>query len=245
MGLDHSTKSTRKDEEGSESFKRQPEEERKKSVAELARTMYALSSVTKGQRQRVQDMLKNPDFCPNWNKVRSASLVFVDDKLQANSVLTLLCEQAEPIIHDFQDHLSDVRIRVSRLISQLDKNETTESLEEVAAGEKNNLPAKLIIILQLIKNMSAWAIESRESWVTYHSTRDSISSAAYLTQKDAVDTIDRGRAVAAWDCRKAGHTRSEVNSLLYKYIVLEDILYKTVLFLENNMEVPLSIKLYT
>ena len=64
--------------------------------------MYALSSVTKGQRQRVQDMLKNPDFCPNWNKVRSASLVFVDDKLQANSVLTLLCEQAEPIIHDFQ-----------------------------------------------------------------------------------------------------------------------------------------------
>ena len=38
MGLDHSTKSTRKDEEGSESFKRQPEEERKKSVAELGKS---------------------------------------------------------------------------------------------------------------------------------------------------------------------------------------------------------------
>ena len=43
-------------------------------------------------------------------------------------------------------------------------------------------------------------------------------------QKDAVGKMDMGRALAAWDSKMAGKTRSMLNTVLYNYIALENIL---------------------
>ena len=39
-------------------------------------------------------------------------------------------------------------------------------------------------------------------------------------------SLDRGKALAAWDVKMAGETRGMINTLLYNYIALEDILYR-------------------
>jgi hypothetical protein len=38
--------------------------------------------------------------------------------------------------------------------------------------------------------------------------------------------MDRGRAIAAWDCKMSGEMRATLNTLLYNYIALEDIVYR-------------------
>ena len=76
--------------------------------------------------------------------------------------------------------------------------------------------------------------------------REKIGEAEYLTHmEDAVNLLDRGRALAVLDCKMAGETRSEINTLLYHYIVLEDILYKTRIFVEETLNDPTSFRLYT
>ena len=68
-----------------------------------------------------------------------------------------------------------MRIKVSRIISELDKTQIVESLSAAAAAERDdNLPAQLLLILQVISGMSFWAVEIRESWVAYYTTRSQI-----------------------------------------------------------------------
>ena len=38
--------------------------------------------------------------------------------------------------------------------------------------------------------------------------------------------MDRGRAIAAWDCKMSGEMRTTLNTLLYNYVALEDIVYR-------------------
>ena len=45
------------------------------------------------------------------------------------------------------------------------------------------------------------------------------------------ENLDRGRTLAAWDIKMAGETRAMINTILYNYIALEDILYRAGHFL--------------
>ena len=55
---------------------------------------------------------------------------------------------------------------------------------------------------------------------------------------------DMGRALAAWDCKMAGQTRTMLNTVLYNYIALEDTLSRAKDSIGHDQN-PKFLKFYT
>ena len=97
--------------------------------------------------------------------------------------------------------------------------------------------------------MNQWVAGVMESWVAYHVTRceavllagmvilllrgqmmDNVDMAEMLKSQDDMCQVKASQkssavqAIALWDIKMAKETRSTLNTLLFHYIVLEDIL---------------------
>ena len=86
---------------------------------------------------------------------------------------------------------------------------------------------KVITIIQVIQSMSKWSSDIMDTWVTYHTTRvqlkEGIDGNRLLTDKTFEKTDDMCQALILWDCKMAKEMKSMLNTLLFNYITLEDI----------------------
>lgn len=229
---------------GQKKDKRTSKAETKEIFDELEITIAALLKNITARRSAIEAVLEKETFKPEWEMVRKLCVQFdVNGNLLTNPVIADMYSQAEPIIHRFQDDLSNVRIGVSNMLSMLDKN---EYIHEHPSESWNSPAAQFLTILKIVSNMSTWAVEIQNTWVTYHVTREQLGDDPYLLKvADPEENLDRGRALAAWDGKMAGESRSVVNTLLYNYIALEDILHKAGHYLFVKTEQSVFMKLYS
>ena len=209
-------------------------------VRELSEDLESLTSEIRERRRHIEEVLKQPEFQPQWENVRRHSIQFVDNMLQSNIVVSQLFSEAEPIVHNFQDDIACTRIKVSLMVTKLDRANGMKM-----AKEGNAVFNQLNILLKFIKGMAEWASEVQENWVTYHVTRAQMAMGENLEGADEPQCmLDIGRAIASWDYKMAGETRSMLNGLLYNYIALENILQEAEDILHGTRD-PMFLQLYT
>ena len=219
--------------------KKQSPEEREENINQLEKTLAELYCRIRKEREVVEVVLKQPSLQPSLKSSKDGSISFQDGFLLANPVMSTLFEEVQPMIYVFKDHLSEVRLNIFQMLSTLDKENTSETLDtlEEYMTETHEVeattPAQFLAILRVIRDMRVWTTEQEDNWISYHFTRDQLVSAGFQISSDKTGLRDRGLAIRAWDCAMASQTRINTNALLYNYIVLEDALFKCGLFLRT------------
>ena len=121
------------------------------------------------RRAAIDNVLQKAKFNPDWEMVRKSSVIFdLKGRLQVNPFVSDMFADAEPVVHRFQDDLSFLKIRVSYMLSTLDKDDT---ILNNPSQSWDTPSAQLLTVLKVIDTMSTWASDIQDTWVTYHMTR--------------------------------------------------------------------------
>ena len=72
--------------------------------------------------------------------------------------------------------------------------------------------------------MAKWSSDIMDTWINYHLTRVQLKAGIDVRRLVAFgETDDMCQALVLWDCKMAKEMRSMLNTLLFNYITLEDI----------------------
>ena len=75
--------------------------------------------------------------------------------------------------------------------------------------------------------MAKWSSNIMDTWINYQITRNQLKAGIDVRRlvagKTFGETDDMCQALVLWDCKMAKEMRSMLNTLLFNYITLEDI----------------------
>ena len=173
------------------------------------------------------ELLKQAD----WWLIKNTSLVLDSrGQISANSVLSNLRGLTEPILQIFSEDLEAIRTKVTLLLSNInDANEDDSMLTTaITEGADHSNPAvQLMMVIKVIEEMNSWASQVMDNWISYHLTRSQLKEGIDMERVVADSTFqqtdDKCQALILWDCKMAKETKSMLNTLLFHFITLEDM----------------------
>ena len=145
--------------------------------------------------------------------------------ISTNSVLNAQRSAAEQVLQQFSEELVAIRTKVTLILSSLNVPEDSMFIQD--PGTAPTPAMKFITIIQVIQSMSEWSSDIMDTWISYHVTRAQLKAKIGLqmlmSNQDFAETDDMCQAFVLWDCKMAKEMRTMLNTLLYNYITLEDI----------------------
>ena len=173
------------------------------------------------------ELLKQAD----WYLIKNTSLVLDSrGQISSNSVLNNLRSLTEPILQMFSEGLVAIRTKVTLLLANInDDNEDIKMLitAHTEGLDINNPVVQLMTVIEVIESMDSWATKVMDNWISYHLTRNQLKEGIDVDRMVADDTFqqtdDMCQALILWDCKMAKEMKSMLNTLLFHYITLEDM----------------------
>ena len=173
------------------------------------------------------ELLKQAD----WWLIKNTSLVLDSrGQISSNSVLSNLRSLTEPILQMFSEDLVAIRTKVTLLLSNINDANEDDSMLTTAITEGadlNNPAVHLMRAIQVIEEMNSWASKVMDNWISYHLTRSQLKEGIDMERVVADSTFqqtdDKCQALILWDCKMAKETKSMLNTLLFHFITLEDM----------------------
>ena len=173
------------------------------------------------------ELLKQAD----WWLIKNTSLVLDSrGQISSNSVLINLRSLTEPILQMFSEDLVAIRTKVTLLLSNINEANEDDSMLTTAITEgadRSNPAVQLMMVIQVIEEMNSWASKVMDNWISYHLTRSQLKEGIDMERVVADSTFqqtdDKCQALILWDCKMAKETKSMLNTLLFHFITLEDM----------------------
>ena len=136
----------------------------------------------------------------------------------------------------FSEDLVAIRAKVTLLLSNIinDDNEDIKMLITAA--------------IKVIEKMVLWASQMMDNWINYHHTRNQLKEDIDVERLVADNTFqqtdDMCQALILWDCKMAKEMKSMLNTLLFHYITLEDMVLEATGSVAEMPQTPRNWSLY-
>ena len=198
------------------------EEERK----EMIRKADDLISSLIMRKNQVTSLLEGEQARYDWEMIKLTSLSYdAAGTISANTALNIQRDAAEQVLQQFSEDLAAIRTKVTLILSSL--NEPEESMFIPDPRVAPTPAMKFITIIKVIQSMSKWSSDILDSWISYHITRAQLKSGIdvqrLMSNQAFAETDDMCQALILWDCKMAKEMRTMLNTLLFNYTTLEDI----------------------
>ena len=217
-------------------------DERKELISKLDTRKSMVTKLLEGE------LLKQADWC----LIKNTSLVLDSrGQISSNSVLNNLRTLTEPVLQMFSEDLVAIRTKVTLLLSNInDDNEDIKMLVTAATEgfDINNPVVQLMTVIKVIENMNLWASQVMDNWITYHLTRNQLKEDIDVERVVADNTFqqtdDMCQALILWDCKMAKEMKSMLNTLLFHFITLEDMVLEATGSVAEIPQTPRNCSLY-
>ena len=194
------------------------------------------------------ELLKQAD----WYLIKNTSLVLDSrGQISSNSVLNNLRSLTEPILQMFSEGLVAIRTKVTLLLANInDDNEDIKMLitAHTEGLDINNPVVQLMTVIEVIESMDSWATKVMDNWISYHLTRNQLKEGIDVERVVADNTFqetdDMCQALILWDCKMAKEMKSMLNTLLFHYITLEDMVLEATGSVAEIPQTPKNYSLY-
>ena len=144
-----------------------------------------------------------------------------------------------------------ISTKVTLLLSNInDDNEDIKMLVTAATEgfDTDNPVVQLMTVIKVIESMDLWASQVMDNWITYHLTRNQLREDIDVERVVADNTFqqsdDMCQALILWDCKMAKEMKSMLNTLLFHYITLEDMVLEATGSLAEIPQTPRNCSLY-
>ena len=214
------------------------EEERK----EMIRKADDLISSLIMRKNQVTSLLEGEQARYDWEMIKLTSLSYdAAGTISANTALNIQRDAAEQVLQQFSEDLAAIRTKVTLILSSL--NEPEESMFIPDPRMAPTPAMKFITIIKVIQSMSKWSSDILDSWISYHITRAQLKSGIdvqrLMSNQAFAETDDMCQALILWDCKMAKEMRTMLNTLLFNYTTLEDIVLEAT---GTVAEIPHSVR---
>ena len=214
------------------------EEERK----EMIRKADDLISSLIMRKNQVTSLLEGEQARYDWEMIKLTSLSSdATGTISANTALNIQRDAAEQVLQQFGEDLAAIRTKVTLILSSL--NEPEESMFIPDPRMAPTPAMKFITIIKVIQSMSKWSSDILDSWISYHITRAQLKSGIdvqrLMSNQAFAETDDMCQALILWDCKMAKEMRTMLNTLLFNYTTLEDIVLEAT---GTVAEIPHSVR---
>ena len=198
------------------------EEERKEMIRKADDLICSLIM----RKNQVTSLLEGEQARYDWEMIKLTSLSYdAAGTISANTALNIQRVAAEQVLQQFSEDLAAIRTKVTLILSSL--NEPEESMFIPDPRVAPTPAMKFITIIKVIQSMSKWSSDILDSWISYHITRAQLKSGIdvqrLMSNQAFAETDDMCQAFILWDCKMAKEMRTMLNTLLFNYITLEDI----------------------
>ena len=103
-------------------------------------------------------------------------------------------------------------------------------------------------VIEVIESMDSWATKVMDNWISYHLTRNQLKEGIDVERVVAdntfQDTDDMCQALILWDCKMAKEMKSMLNTLLFHFITLEDMVLEATGTVAEMPKTPRNWSLY-
>ena len=187
----------------------------------------ALISSLADRKANVMALLRGEMAKISWDVIRDDSLsVDSENKISSNGALINLRNLTMPVMEQFCDDLAAIRTKVMMIVANLTEDED-ESMFSEGYNAETSLAMKFMTIIQVIQTMGEWCGTVCDNWIQYFQSRtmirEGIDVMRLIKEKDFAEKDELCQSIMLLDCKMAKEMKSMMNTTLFHYTTLEDI----------------------
>ena len=197
---------------------------------------------------KVMELLRGEMAITNWDMIKDASLIVdLEGKITSNNLLKNFMGSTRPILEQFSEDLVAIRTKVTMIVSKLTEEEDESMFYNDYSGE-DSVAMKFVTIIQVIQSMADWSSAVFDNWINYHKNRavlkTGIDVLSLLKDKDYCKKDDMCQSLMMLDCKMAKELKSILNTTLFHYVTLEDIVLDATGSVMDTPQTPGYSRLY-